>query len=80
MDAVRKRPSQARTRFRWTWLALGGAFLTVIGLTAASIAPVLGTSGAGRTRVQQQAGGVLVVLGWIALGVSIHAIGRGNPE
>ena len=69
--------AEVRSRFRWTWLLLAGALLTVVGLTLAGTAPILGTRGALRTRSQQHIGGTFVVVGWVLLGVSIHAIGRG---
>jgi hypothetical protein len=57
------------------WLG-AGAILTVVGLAVATTAPMLGSDGAERARAQQVAGGVVVLLGWVGLGVGIHRFGR----
>ncbi|MGA2447110.1 MAG: hypothetical protein ABTD50_00370 [Polyangiaceae bacterium] len=65
---------------RWTPALLAGALLTVLGLILAATAPVIGTPGAETTRLRQHIAGVCVVIGWVLLGVSIHALGRAPPE
>ena len=57
------------------WIVIG-TVLTAIGLVVSSLAPVVGTAGADRTRTQQTVGGILVVAGWLTLGGSIHVLGR----
>jgi hypothetical protein len=57
------------------WLALGAA-LTIAGLAVATTAPFPGADGAERAHAQQVAGGVVVLLGWLALGWGIHSLGR----
>jgi hypothetical protein len=57
-------------------LLVAGAVLTVVGLAIAATAPIVGTAGAGRTHDQQIAGGLVVLLGWLALGWGIHRFGR----
>jgi hypothetical protein len=80
MGVFRKLRVAVRSRFGWTGLLLGGALLTVVGLTLAGTAPILGTQGALRTRSQQHIGGAFVVVGWVVLGASIHAIGRASID
>lgn len=53
-----------------------GGLLTTLGILVAATAPVLGTPGAERTRPQELAGGVLVLLGWAVLAWGIHRYGR----
>jgi hypothetical protein len=55
---------------------LVGAVLTILGLAIAATAPIPGTAGAEGARAQQVTGGVLVLLGWVALGLGIHRFGR----
>jgi hypothetical protein len=60
-------------------LLLIGAALTVLGMALAATVPVvMGDSGAARLR--QQAGGVLVVIGWSALVWGIHRFGRSSES
>jgi hypothetical protein len=40
------------------------------------MAPVVGTVGPERVRVQQTAGGVVLILGWALLAWGIHRLGR----
>ncbi len=53
-----------------------GAVLTAVGLAIAGTAPIVGTSGAERAHTQQMVGGVVVLVGWAALGWGIHRFGR----
>ena len=57
-------------------LLAAGAGMTALGIAIAGTAPVLGTEGSSRTPAQQLVGGVLVLIGWAALGWGIHAFGR----
>lgn len=59
------------------WIAVG-AGLTAVGLAVAAVAPVVGTALLGRIRLQQDAGGTMVVLGWVLLAVGIHRFGRAS--
>lgn len=61
------------TPVRWVTV---GALLTVAGLTTAATAPIAGTDGSERTRTQQSAGGVVLVVGWSVLAWGIHRLGR----
>ena len=60
-------------------LALG-VILTALGVAIAATAPVLGTDGSVRTRSQQTAGGVVVLLGWAVLAWGIHRFGRARGD
>lgn len=57
-------------------LILAGALVTVSGLAVAATAPIVGIGAAARISAQQGAGGVLVVAGWVLLGLGIHRFGR----
>ena len=57
-------------------LLLVGAILTIAGLALAATAPVLGTEGADGTPGRQAVGGVVVLVGWVALALGIHRYGR----
>jgi len=61
-------------------LLAAGAGMTALGIAIAGTAPVLGTEGSSRTLTQQVVGGVVVLLGWIVLGWSIHRFGRGQAS
>jgi hypothetical protein len=65
------------SRLARRWIAVG-AGLTVVGLAVAAIAPVVGTAALGRIRLQQDAGGTMVVVGWVLLAVGIHRFGRAS--
>jgi hypothetical protein len=80
MRALQKTGVESPSSYRWTRVLLAGALLTVVGLIVAATAPVIGTRGSEMTRVRQHIGGASVVIGWVLLGVSIHAVGRGPPE
>jgi hypothetical protein len=56
-------------------LALGAA-LTVVGLAIAGTAPIVGIGSDERLQARQSAGGVVVILGWLLLGLAIHRLGR----
>jgi hypothetical protein len=53
-----------------------GALVTVFGLAVAATAPIIGVGQAERIQVQQGAGGLLVLAGWILLALGIHKLGR----
>jgi hypothetical protein len=53
-----------------------GAGLTALGIAIAGTAPILGTEGSSRTVTQQFVGGLVVLAGWIVLGLGIHRFGR----
>jgi hypothetical protein len=55
-----------------------GAVLSVLGLAVAGTAPIVGTSGSGRTEAMQTLGGVLVIVGWAVLAWAIHRLGRSS--
>jgi uncharacterized membrane protein YidH (DUF202 family) len=57
-----------------------GVILTAIGVAIAATAPVLGTEGSARTRSQQTAGGVVVLVGWAVLAWAIHRFGRTRED
>lgn len=57
-------------------LVVVGAVLTLLGSAVAAMAPVVGTVGPERVRVQQTAGGVVLILGWALLAWGIHRLGR----
>ncbi len=57
-------------------LVAAGAVATVVGIAVAATAPVVGTAAVARVELQQTIGGVVVLLGWAALGWGIHRIGR----
>ena len=66
-----------------SWLAprrlvLAGAMVTVAGLAVAATAPVVGVGPAARVEVQQGAGGLVVLAGWVLLALGIHRFGREN--
>jgi hypothetical protein len=53
-----------------------GAALTVIGLALAMVAPLSVGKGAGVARIEQLAGGLVVLVGWLSLAWGIHRFGR----
>jgi hypothetical protein len=61
-------------------LLVAGAVLTVMGLAIAATAPIPGTAGAEGVRAQQVVGGVVVLLGWLCLGLGIHRFGRSAED
>ena len=63
-----------------TRLLASGILATALGIAVAATAPVLGTPGSDRTRTQELAGGVVVVLGWALLAWGIHRFGRAGDQ
>ena len=57
-------------------LILAGALVTVIGLAVAATAPIVGVGSPDRIQLQQGAGGVIVLAGWVLLALGIHKFGR----
>ncbi len=57
-------------------LILAGALVTVLGLAVAATAPIVGVGPADRVQLQQGAGGLLVLAGWVLLAMGIHRFGR----
>ena len=55
-----------------------GVVATALGIAITATAPVLGTSGAERTRPQELVGGLIVLAGWAMLAWGIHRFGRGD--
>jgi hypothetical protein len=53
-----------------------GAGLTVLGIAVAGTAPIASPAPAGWVAYQPQVGGVMVVVGWVALAWGIHRFGR----
>jgi hypothetical protein len=68
---------KSRTARRLVALGAGAAAL---GLAVAGTAPVLGTAPDSRVQSQQELGGVLLLLGWLALVIGIHRLGRASSS
>ncbi len=65
-----------------SWLGSHGAWSSralwspIAGLAVAATAPVAGVGPAARVEVQQGAGGLVVLAGWVLLALGIHRFGR----